>query len=140
MTCYVVGFCFDQAGDRVVLVRKSSKPGMEWQAGLLNGVGGKLEPEESVYDAMRREFYEEAGVLELDWECYAIWHARDYALFVFRAFSDYAVEHAHTREAEPIETWYWDDALRNRAVPNLSFLLPMALCRDFSEPVRLVTK
>lgn len=55
---YVVGFMFDQSMEEVALIRKN-KP--EWQAGLLNGVGGKIEPNESALFAMRREFLEEAG-------------------------------------------------------------------------------
>lgn len=87
MIRYVVGFAIDEdpAGSRVLLIRKA-KP--EWQAGLLNGVGGKIErvckdcygwkgeythdPETHVHDpgterdeapvaAMVREFHEETG-------------------------------------------------------------------------------
>jgi 8-oxo-dGTP pyrophosphatase MutT (NUDIX family) len=65
--------------DRVALIRKARPP---WQAGLLNGVGGKIEPEDwspfFVHDmpapepvalrAMRREFREETGVDFDRWE------------------------------------------------------------------------
>src|SRR5690349_13991679 len=40
---YALGFLFDGTG-RVVLIRKR-RPA--WQAGLLNGVGGKVEPGEA---------------------------------------------------------------------------------------------
>ena len=55
---YVAGFCFSECGGRVALIRKL-KP--EWQRGLLNGIGGKMEPGESLHSAMVREFEEETG-------------------------------------------------------------------------------
>jgi 8-oxo-dGTP pyrophosphatase MutT (NUDIX family) len=57
---YVVGFMFDESMGSVALLRKN-KP--EWQAGLLNGIGGKIEGEEPAVKAMVREFNEEAGIL-----------------------------------------------------------------------------
>jgi len=59
MTSYVVGFLFTQDASRVALIRKSHP---EWQRGRLNGIGGKIKPDETPADAMRREFFEEAGL------------------------------------------------------------------------------
>ena len=50
---YVVGFMFSEE----IL---KNKP--DWQAGRLNGVGGKVEPNEYPDQAMVREFEEETGV------------------------------------------------------------------------------
>ena len=61
---YVVGFMFDTSLTNVALIRKT-KPA--WQAGLLNGIGGKVEAGESFDDAMVREFSEEAGGHKLCW-------------------------------------------------------------------------
>jgi 8-oxo-dGTP pyrophosphatase MutT (NUDIX family) len=55
---YVLGFYFTLDQRRVALIRKN-KP--EWQAGRLNGIGGKIEEGERPIDAMVREFAEEAG-------------------------------------------------------------------------------
>lgn len=55
---YVVGFMFSLDAMSVALIRKR-KPA--WQAGLLNGIGGKIEPGETAADAMAREFLEETG-------------------------------------------------------------------------------
>lgn len=57
---YVLGFAFNPASDSVLLIKKV-RP--DWQAGLYNGVGGKIEPDEDHSDAMQREFYEETGIL-----------------------------------------------------------------------------
>src|ERR1035437_2138595 len=62
---YVAGFLFD--GSIVWLIRKN-KP--DWQKGKLNGIGGKIEEGELPFDAMRREFKEEAK-LDIDsWKHY----------------------------------------------------------------------
>lgn len=67
---YVVGFAF--YGDSVLLIRKN-RPVK--QAGLLNGIGGKVEETELLYvDAMVREFKEECGldVPAKDWRQFAM--------------------------------------------------------------------
>lgn len=58
-TKYVVGFMFDATMTSVALIQKQ-KPA--WQAGLLNGIGGKIEAGETPLEAMEREFDEEAGM------------------------------------------------------------------------------
>ena len=62
---YVLGFAFHPARG-VVLIRKN-RP--EWQAGKLNGVGGKIERGELPEQAMAREFEEETGyhTVAADW-------------------------------------------------------------------------
>lgn len=54
----VLGFCLTQFGTILIL---KSRPA--WIAGKWNGVGGKIEPGESVVDAMVREFCEETGLV-----------------------------------------------------------------------------
>lgn len=63
---YVLGFLFDISDASVLLVRKN-RP--EWQAGLLNGIGGKIEEGEEPLAAMKREFFEETGIKDenIEW-------------------------------------------------------------------------
>lgn len=61
MKNYVLGFAFSADKQRVVLIRKNGASVSE-HTGKLNGVGGKIEPHETTYDAMSREFLEETGV------------------------------------------------------------------------------
>ena len=56
---YVLGLLFRGCYSGVVLIEKT-KP--QWQAGLLNGIGGKVEPGESAFDAATRELREELDV------------------------------------------------------------------------------
>lgn len=59
MSNFVLGFAFDVKTGGVVLIRKTHP---EWQAGKLNGIGGRIEPGEQPLQAMVREFEEETGV------------------------------------------------------------------------------
>ncbi len=64
MQQYVVGVIFDETYDNVLLIRKR-RP--ELQIGKLNGVGGKIEVDETPYAAMIRECEEECGLLLYNW-------------------------------------------------------------------------
>lgn len=61
MPHYCVGFLFVQIKDDLytALIDKT-KP--DWQAGRFNGIGGKVEFDESVSEAMKREGIEEAEI------------------------------------------------------------------------------
>jgi 8-oxo-dGTP diphosphatase len=57
---YCLGFVVDPSGERVLLMEKR-RP--SWQAGRLNGIGGKVEGEETGVEAMVRECQEETGLV-----------------------------------------------------------------------------
>lgn len=144
---YVVGFLIDEQLHDVVLVRKN-RP--DWQAGRLNGVGGKVEgilaggPEvlwETPYEAMRREFREETGV-DLDgWEHYAtVTDAeRDTVIHFFRLFADTATVSACTTTTDEAIEIHWIPRVLDGSqaiLPNLTWLLPLALyTHDTYEPI-----
>lgn len=131
---YVVGFMFDDSGERVVLIRKN-RP--EWQAGKANGVGGKVEENELHTAAMVREFFEETGVQTnlSDWDLFATMAGRDFHEFeisFFRSFNTEFYAAAETKTDEKIEKWYPDtECFENgNPVPNLKWLIPMALTKN----------
>lgn len=68
MNRYVVGFVFNKDLTQVLLIHKN-RP--DWQAGKLNGPGGKIEAEEDGVTAVVREIEEETGLAttHTDW-CY----------------------------------------------------------------------
>jgi 8-oxo-dGTP pyrophosphatase MutT (NUDIX family) len=100
MTHYVLGFAFTLDRQKVVLIRKNRGP-VELH-GLLNGVGGKIEPHETSYDAMHREFREETGVQTLDWRFRGRFSGPSYSVKVFSTFSDEVLK-ARTVEDEEVE-------------------------------------
>lgn len=56
-----LGYVFDRASDSVLLIRRTAR--LDDDAyGKVNGLGGKLELDESVSDCLRRELREEAGI------------------------------------------------------------------------------
>ena len=121
MTDYVAGFALGDDGS-VAMVRKL-RP--EWQRGRLNAIGGKVEPGETVYQAMRREYLEEAGVDVPDWVRFAAvsgpWGRVDFFRTRFRP----AVDLARTVEDEEIVV-VEDGVAIAEGLPNISWLLPLA--------------
>jgi len=119
---YVLGFLFSKQGDKVWLIQKS-KP--TWQAGKLNGIGGKMEPGETALYAMVREFREEAGIEIPDWTWFATLgdDAGSYSVFCYYAYSD---EEAKTTTDEQVKLCY-TASLPSNVIPNIRWLVPMAL-------------
>lgn len=68
---YVLGFMFNNEIGQLGECALISKTKPEWQAGLLNGIGGKIEDGETPLDAMIREFQEETGYHQKEWKQFA---------------------------------------------------------------------
>ncbi|WP_281557507.1 NUDIX domain-containing protein [Thalassomonas sp. RHCl1] len=137
MKKYVAGFLFSKDSSHVVLIQKLNP---QWQRGLFNGVGGKIEENESSCDAMVREFAEETGVTiaKENWTCYTQIHRPGYYdLDVYFAHSDFAFE-ARTIEKEQVHIFKVNELPAN-LIPNLKWLIPLALDQqaDFSNPFSL---
>lgn len=92
---YVVGFCFDTTMEHVLLINKK-RP--DWQAGKLNGIGGKIEEHEIAPGAMRREFGEETGLYIPDWE---------YKGVLIKELADQSVPNGYNADVSTpvVETW-----------------------------------
>lgn len=126
MTRYVAGFLFSEDETQVAMVLKQ-KP--QWQAGLYNGIGGKVELGEDAPTAMRREFIEETGV-EVDWQFFTNLMGPDWSVAFFYAKSD-SVFDVRTMEAEEIHVLEVRN-LPDNIIPNCRWLIPMVLDRSFS--------
>lgn len=122
---YVAGLLFSEDKRHVALVRKN-RP--EWQAGRLNAIGGKIEPGEAPYQAMRREFIEETGVDRYDWKRFAVLTGEHFVVHFYAAFNTEALKAAQTKEDEEIEHWYVPTVLNDTSLmPNLRVMIPLAL-------------
>lgn len=113
---------FNPQRTHVALIRKN-KP--KWQAGLLNGIGGKIEDFDATpSDAMRREFYEEAGIVA-DWLPYASMLGPDWVVECFATHGDLSKLVSVTdEEIEVRETATLD---RKETIENLPWLIAMAI-------------
>ena len=122
---YVAGFLFSADRKQVVLVEKI-RP--EWQSGRLNGVGGKIEPsDDSPNAAMVREFREEAGLLIHEWALFCRIENRGNLTHFFRSFAAGPVDHVSGQEAEKVSAHSVSDVAGSNTMPNLGWLIPMAL-------------
>jgi 8-oxo-dGTP diphosphatase len=125
---YVCGFLFSPDRARVLLIRKR-RPA--WQAGRLNGVGGKVEPGETAPDAMRREFHEETGLRVDDWQHVVTLRGPDdagsgrgWAGHFFRAFGE--VDAARPVTDEVLEL-HPARLVPDDVIPNLRWIVPLML-------------
>jgi 8-oxo-dGTP diphosphatase len=123
-TKYCLGFLFSQhGGPPVVALIKKNRPA--WQAGKLNGIGGKVEEGELPSEAMRREFTEETGV-EIDrWTPFAEMVFTDCTVFCFVAQDDDRIFEIHSMTDEKVRISNIHDT--EGRLPNLAWLVPMAI-------------
>jgi 8-oxo-dGTP diphosphatase len=133
---YVVGFAFNSELTDVVLIKKN-RPA--WQAGKLNGVGGKAHLGEMAMFAMSREFKEETGVYvaPVKWECFATLEScvpspdqtrplHNIINFFRTELSDLRI--VETMTDESVQTCTISCLFENHeTIPDLRWLIPMAL-------------
>jgi 8-oxo-dGTP diphosphatase len=125
MINYVCGFYFDHLFAQVVLIWKN-KP--KWQAGKLNGVGGKIEEGETPRIAMRREFKEETGIDHEKWNDLIVLTGENWRVYFFYAEGNAnEFEYAETKESEEIAKIEVDRLDDYPHISNLRWLIPMAL-------------
>jgi 8-oxo-dGTP diphosphatase len=124
MKKFTVGFVFDQNLKNVLLMHKD-RP--DWQAGKVNGIGGKFDVGEESLDCMMREAKEES---DLDTD-------KDKWVFLGNMYTDmvhldvYAYVHddlsrAKTMTSEEVEIFSVAN-LPSNMLSNLRWLIPMAV-------------
>jgi 8-oxo-dGTP diphosphatase len=146
---YVVGLLFNERNYDVVLINKLHP---EWQKGKYNGVGGKIErknqnhtcydiicdvsgfdpcccPYESPFEAMRREFCEEAGLDIETWKEFAILKdGYNFELHCFYTYMDFETFYtAVTKTDEHIKFCTQEDLDWLPLITNLRWMIPMAM-------------
>ena len=118
---YVAGFMFSEDRSAVALIKKN-KP--EWQKGLYNGIGGKIEKREAPLSAMIREFKEETGVDHNDWISLCMLEGDDWTVYFYYTFSDkvYKVRSMEEEKVGIVSPMALPDCIFN-----LRWLIPLAL-------------
>jgi 8-oxo-dGTP pyrophosphatase MutT (NUDIX family) len=126
---YSCGLIFNSDQDEVLLIRKN-RPA--WQAGFFNGIGGKIEGDETPLEAMIREAYEETTIKDNNWKDLAVLEAKDFEVNFFSIYDqDFSTIMPLTDELlYPIEVknifdrqYYFYNSIQR----NLRFLIGLAL-------------
>lgn len=123
---YVLGIALSANRSKILLIRKINP---EWQRGLLNGIGGKIEAGETPMQAMIREFTEETGVVTIPdkWNSLGIIESDVFKVYVFCSFDDFIYQ-AKTVEKEVVEIFDVDiEMLESCGVDNLYKLVDLAV-------------
>ena len=102
---YVLGFVFDKQLKHILLIKKNKSPeGLgDKMFGLLNGLGGKIEPNETPIHAMRRELKEEADldIPEEKWTQYCKLNAKFGVVYCFYTIVDSFYKFEQIRDEIP---------------------------------------
>lgn len=121
---YVVGFVFDPLLHRVLLIEKN-RP--EWQKGLMNGIGGKIEEYETPIEAMVRECEEESGLYTTDWTLKIIMHEGGGNVIYFFTTIHEDMKRAKALTDEKLFNIIVASLPKMNVIPNLKWLIPMSL-------------
>ena len=122
---YTMGFIFSPDLKRVYLIRKTHP---EWQAGKLNGVGGKRRKGEAFQACMAREAEEEAGYTG-SFTHFATMGGPDWTCLVYYSVMQEGQQAPATREEEQIEVVWLVNLLPDaeQMISNLPWLILSAI-------------
>jgi 8-oxo-dGTP pyrophosphatase MutT (NUDIX family) len=138
ITEYSLGFMFNHKRNKVALILKL-KP--QWQARLLNGIGGVWLVGESIKECMVREFKEETGVAtnESAWRVFAELRFKDCKVHCFKAFSS-QINNVTTNTLERVGVYYIKNIPWVNTVSNLRTLVYLALHEKTRPDERIIVK
>ena len=124
---YCLGFVFSKDMSKVILIKKNRPHNLE---GMFNGVGGKVEPGENHFQAMKRESIEEIGYHSDDWSAFACLTSQWYKIYCF-----YTVE-----KTIPIDECYCSLTDELASVQDVNTLLAHDSDEELVEHVRWLVR
>lgn len=132
---YTLAFIFSKDREKVLLITKN-RP--EYQAGKLNGIGGKLESGETPVEGMTREVREETSLEISDdrWLFAGNIQGKNWKVWVYTAVHSGALSDAVSVTDESV-VWYDCASLPSHCLQNLFWLIPF--CHTKLEDSRLET-
>lgn len=132
-----LGFIFTPDFSQVLLIRKRHPA---WQAGKVNGIGGKCEGDEPAAVCMSRELKEETNldVAVSDWRWVTSLEWQEWSVETFSCIYTGDLQAVRTLTDEDVE-WFAVDALPINVMSNLRWLIPLAIDQlTASSPPRVV--
>lgn len=122
---YTLGFLFNQDLTKVLLIHKQRPV---WQKGMINGLGGKFENQESAFVCIVREVKEETNLStnSQDWTKFAELHSSKFAVDVMANIYFGQESDAVSNEDQWVE-WIEVKNLPKNVMTNLTWLIPLAL-------------
>lgn len=122
---YTLGFLFNHDQSKVLLIHKQ-RPA--WQKGMINGLGGKFENQETAKECIAREVEEETSLVTKpkDWQKVAELHSSKFAVDVMAAIYLKSESGAVSQEDQRVE-WFEVKQLPPNIMINLSWLIPLSL-------------
>lgn len=131
---WVEGFLFSATHHEVNVALIQKLRGPEFLHGKLTGIGGKMNKFETPHEAMVREFKEETGLLVPVWRRFCDYRVIGFGIVhMFEATC--SVEYARQVKTQEEELVHWIDVKKAsyyNIVPNLRWLLPMAMDRNIT--------
>jgi 8-oxo-dGTP diphosphatase len=124
---YVVGFMFNPDKSCVALIQKTHP---DWQRGKLNGVGGKIEPDETPEAAMLREWTEETHTTFSYWKLFCTLETGRVIVYFYAGWSLADIVFPQMPPEEEQVSWHLTAEVMRASldiIPNLRWLIPMAL-------------
>jgi 8-oxo-dGTP pyrophosphatase MutT (NUDIX family) len=139
MKQYTLGFIFNKGAEHILLITKGRPT---WQAGLLNGLGGFIEPGESPLDCVRREVREEANLHITAWYEDFVMEGPGWRVYGFSAVLPTALIEPTQMTDEKVAVYPVSQVLSPVFAPHIMRNLPVliTICRDRSgltKPVML---
>lgn len=124
MKKYTVGFLFTSDLSQVLLIHKIAP---EWQKGKLNGLGGKMELNETPKKCFIREIKEESGIAlsSRNVKKIGLLKGSEWRVFVFAGIYNGATFEPKIHEKEKLE-WFSVENLPSNCIPNLYWQIPFA--------------
>lgn len=134
MKNYVLGLICNHTKTRILLIEKQ-KP--DWMRGRWNGIGGKIEENETPEQAMSRECEEETGFSRMFYiACIFICPGGTVYVMVNigrLGGDDQEGIYFEQREQEKLQVWSLDN-LPSIMMENLKWLIPVCLYGNFKQP------
>lgn len=133
MRNYVLGFLIDLSSNEILLIKKN-RPA--FQAGKLNGIGGKMEEGETPIESLIREVWEETNLKtqEKEWWYFGKMNLPEGGhVFLFKSFRNDLNQAVSMTDEEVVVRKIDLNQLKKEVMPNLIWLIDAAMDKTLNQ-------